>query len=150
MNVIKLLEIEEGYREKAYYCSEGYPTIGIGKRIGDKSVDLKLYEFTVSKSVAMEWIKCDVDELIIDINKRFKWFGKLNEARAAIVVSMCYQLGINGFSKFKQTIYHIQHGNYSLASVEMLDSRWAKQTPQRAERHSRVMLTGSFDNVYED
>ena len=28
MNVIDVLEFEEGYRESAYHCSEGYPTIG--------------------------------------------------------------------------------------------------------------------------
>ena len=40
MNISKMLEIEEGYRSEPYLCSEGYPTVGIGWRIGDKGQTL--------------------------------------------------------------------------------------------------------------
>jgi len=31
-----MLAKEEGFRAKPYYCSENYPTIGYGEKIGDK------------------------------------------------------------------------------------------------------------------
>ena len=49
---------------------------------------------------------------------------------------MCYQLGLSGFSKFKKTIYYLETEQYEEASIEMLDSLWAKQTPNRAKELS--------------
>ena len=53
-----------------------------------------------------------------------------------VVLEMCYQLGVNGFSKFKKTISFLQDRQFEEASVEMLDSLWAKQTPNRAKELS--------------
>ena len=52
---------------------------------------------------------------------------------------MCYQLGVSGFSKFKKTIYYLETEQYEEASVEMLDSLWAKQTPNRAKELSEAV-----------
>ena len=60
-----------------------------------------------------------------------------------VVVEMCYQLGVYGFSRFKKTIAYIQNKQWEEASVEMLDSRWAEQTPGRArEMSNRVKKLG--------
>ena len=52
---------------------------------------------------------------------------------------MCYQLGQSGFSKFKKTIYLLESEQYDEASIEMLDSLWAKQTPNRAKELSETL-----------
>jgi lysozyme len=49
---------------------------------------------------------------------------------------MTFQLGVGGVSKFKKFLGHLSTSTYHLASDEMLDSRWAKQTPHRAEKLS--------------
>ena len=49
---------------------------------------------------------------------------------------MCYQLGVTGVSKFKKTIAYLQNKQWEEASVEMLDSLWARQTPNRAKELS--------------
>ena len=60
-----------------------------------------------------------------------------------IVTEMCYQLGVTGFSKFKKTIAYLQDKKWEEASVEMLDSLWARQTPNRAKEMSdRVKKLG--------
>ena len=51
----------------------------------------------------------------------------------------CYQLGLTGFSKFKKTIYLLETEQYDEASIEMLDSLWAKQTPNRAKELSEKL-----------
>ena len=56
-----------------------------------------------------------------------------------VIINLCYQLGINGFSKFKKTIYLLETEQYEEASVEMLDSLWAKQTPNRAKEVSEKL-----------
>ena len=53
-----------------------------------------------------------------------------------VVMEMCYQLGVGGFSKFKKTIAFLQNKQFIDASQEMLDSLWAKQTPNRAKELS--------------
>ena len=54
-----------------------------------------------------------------------------------VVMEMCYQLGVGGVSKFKKTIAYLQNKQWEEASVEMLDSLWAKQTPNRAKELSK-------------
>jgi lysozyme len=53
-----------------------------------------------------------------------------------VVIEMCYQLGVTGFSKFKRTIGFLEEGDYKKASLEMLRSKWAKQTTNRANEMS--------------
>jgi lysozyme len=56
-----------------------------------------------------------------------------------IVVEMCYQMGSYGVSKFHGMLSALQESDYVTASKEMLDSRWAKQTPKRAMRMAERM-----------
>ena len=56
-----------------------------------------------------------------------------------VVTEMVFQLGYNGTSKFKKTLKHINNNEYTLASTEMMDSNWAKQTTERAESLSAIM-----------
>ena len=52
-----------------------------------------------------------------------------------VLVNMCFQLGKRGLSNFKNMKAAIEDNNFTLAAVEMMDSRWAEdQTPQRAKR----------------
>ena len=53
-----------------------------------------------------------------------------------VIMEMCYQLGVTGFSKFKKTILFLQNKQFHDASQEMLDSLWARQTPNRAKELS--------------
>jgi lysozyme len=144
---VKLIEIEEGFRERAYYCSENYPTIGIGQKIGKQGQPLSDFDLIlVPKPVARAWLDCEIDD-IYEKCKQFDWFGRLNQTRKDIIISICYQLGFSGFCKFKQTISYIEQGLFAEAAREMLDSRWHKQTPKRAERHSAVFASGGYDSV---
>lgn len=56
-----------------------------------------------------------------------------------IIVEMIYQIGYTGVSKFKKMLEYISHGDYLKASEEMLDSKWARQTPSRAQSLSSLM-----------
>ena len=73
------------------------------------------------------------------IQNKFDWFKSAEDEVKNVVVEMCYQLGVTGFSKFKLTIDHLENKRYGKASAEMLDSRWAKQTPNRALELSNII-----------
>lgn len=146
--IYKLLSFEEGFRRKPYYCSEGYPTIGIGTRIGPKNAPLHYYEFSVNEETA----KCMLEEKLRVIYKelgKHNWFTSLDVDRCDVIVSMAYQLGLDGLFKFKKMIAAIDGKDFDEASKQALDSLWAKQTPIRACRHSDVIRTGNLKKVYE-
>lgn len=147
MKAIYIITQEEGYRENAYYCSEGYPTIGIGKRIGPKGATLAFYEFTASKQLASVWLKEEILKVELSLSK-LNWFAMVTGSRRDIILSMAYQLGVAGLLKFKNMIKAIERDDWGGASKQALDSKWAKQTPKRASRHARVLLTGSTEGVY--
>ncbi|MEO3956522.1 glycoside hydrolase family protein, partial [Chromobacterium piscinae] len=68
-----------------------------------------------------------------------------NPARADVLLSMAYQMGVDGLAGFKNTLAMITAGNFTGAAAGMLNSKWAKQTPKRAQRHAEVMRTGAYD-----
>lgn len=144
---VEILTVEEGFREEPYYCSEGYPTIGIGQRIGPKSEPLEKYGFTCPLPVAQTWLR----ETVLDLNQRltkYRCYSSSNPARQAVLISMAYQLGLSGLLKFKRMIAAIEKADWSEAKKEGLDSRWAKQTPSRANRHMDVMMNGTTKGAY--
>ena len=80
-----------------------------------------------------------VKNLAQRVQNKFDWFNTAPDVIKEVVIEMCYQLGLGGFSKFKKTISYLEKKNYLEASKEMLDSKWAKQTPNRAEDLSKIM-----------
>lgn len=146
--IIPILNFEEGFRTRAYIDSEGYPTIGTGFLIGPKGVAISNYTFTLSKSVSDVWLQELVDAKSAEMKANPAIYAALkqcNPARSDILLSMAYQLGTNGLAGFKNTLAMVAAGNFSGAASGMLNSLWAKQTPQRAQRHSDVMRTGTYD-----
>ena len=151
-DIISLLNKEEGFSAKPYYCSAGYPTIAHGIRIGPKGAPLNLYEFTVSKSLAAVWLAEKVKETLADMDKYDNIRAAMaacNEPRQAILISMAYQMGAEGLSKFTNTLKSIATKNWHAAQAGMLASKWAKQTPNRAQRHAIQMLTGNWYPDYK-
>lgn len=147
-NLKLMLEYEEGRRKKPYKCSEGHWTIGIGHKITDEGVAYynKIGGLTNDKiDLFLSW---DIEKAETAAMK-YTWFKDLNEPRQAVVISMIFQMGEAGFSKFQMVREYLLRGEYIEAASEMLDSRWAKQTPNRAKRHARQMRTGEWCKEYK-
>lgn len=151
-DIITLLNHEEGFSAKPYYCSAGYPTIGIGQRIGPKGAPLKLYEFTVSEPLAAVWLTEKVKETLDDMDKHPNIKAAMavcNESRQAVLISMAYQMGADGLSQFTSTLKSVAAKEWHAAQAGMLASKWARQTPNRANRHAIQMLTGVWYPDYK-
>lgn len=146
--VIQMLAYEEGYKERPYIDTEGYPTVACGIVIGPKDAPLANYQFTVPRNVGDIWMQKMVDEKMAQMNTRPTLVAALsqcNPARADVLYSMAYQLGVDGLAAFKNTLVMISNGNFEGAAEGMLCSLWARQTPQRAKRHAQVMRSGTYD-----
>mgnify|MGYP005806697897 CR=1 FL=1 len=146
---VTLLADEEGFRPKPYLCSEGFPTVGYGQRIGAKNQPLIAYQFSLPEVVARRWLAVSVATLINDVSQHPKIevaFYRCNLARQTVLISMAYQLGVNGLVGFKNMLTAIKDEHWKAAEAHALDSLWARmQTPSRALRHARVLATGKMD-----
>lgn len=133
MNLDRLLtsiKKHEGYRAKTYKDTEGYDTIGYGFAIKD---------LALQQDIAHHILERKVSELIVNCFDSFPWMAESPSKVQEVVIEMCYQMGIRGVSKFVKTLNHLKSGNYEEAAKEMLDSRWAKQTPNRAKGLSEII-----------
>lgn len=164
-DVFDLLDFEEGFRSKPYIDTEGYPTAGYGFKLGPKGAPLSHYTFTIPKTAGEVWMRCILDDISyqIDSNPAYadirKALNKLRsltapgvsdyaDPRIAVLLSMCYQMGLAGVAQFKNTLGHIAQASFGNAKSGMLASKWAKQTPNRAKRHAETMLNGRWPDEY--
>ena len=127
MSLIESIKRHEGYVGIVYKDSLGIDTIGYGFAIKDLELDEDICEIILERKLK---------ELETRVNLKFKWFMYMPQEIKDVVMEMCYQLGVGGVSKFKKTIAYLQNKQWEEASVEMLDSLWAKQTPNRAKELS--------------
>ena len=133
----------EGYRNKVYLDTLGKRTVGVGHLcVEDFWEDNKEYE----KKFLMDIIQKDLQGAIEgaeDLINNCPSGGKANISDEAkiIIIEMVFQLGKTGVSKFRNMWKALQQNppQYSVAASEMLDSRWAKQTPNRAKEMSNHM-----------
>ena len=132
--LIESIKKHEGYVGIVYKDSLGIDTIGYGFAIKDLELDEDICEIILERKLHNL-----IDRLLL----KFGWFKYMPPEIKDIVTEMCYQLGVTGFSKFKKTIAYLQDKKWEEASVEMLDSLWARQTPNRAkEMSNRVKKLG--------
>lgn len=66
------------------------------------------------------------------LDKYLPWWGEQPEPARLVLQNMAFQMGIAGLLKFGRALAAMQARDYARASSEMLDSLWAKQTPNRA------------------
>ena len=128
--LIDRLKISEGFRDHVYQDTLGIDTIGYGFAIKD---------LILSEEISEQILKEKVELLITVMNGKFDWFKEMPPEVQSVCLEMAYQLGVRGFSKFKKAIAHMKEKEFKHAADEMLDSRWAKQTPNRARMLSEIV-----------
>ena len=126
----------EGYRDKVYKDSLGHRTIGIGhlcldheKWVDDKVYPRKVIEktFEYDFNIALN----DARKLIVEENIHPDAFGCL--------INLCFNIGGPRASRFKKALSALEKQDYKVAAIEFLDSRWAKQVPNRAHELAKIM-----------
>lgn len=132
------LKRDEGEVLHAYPDSLGYLTIGVGILIDKRKGGGLLPE--ESEFIFRNRLKL-IDAELAD---RLPWLSKLGPERRGVLLNMAYQMGVAGLLEFKNTLALIASGKYQGAAAEMLNSKWARQTPARAHRLSQQMATGDW------
>tara|TARA_E500000318_G_scaffold60644_1_gene56270 strand:+ start:319 stop:786 length:468 start_codon:yes stop_codon:yes gene_type:complete len=139
MNLIKLkneLAKDEGIKYELYLCTENHLTGGIGHLITEWDKDY--YGQPVGTSIpeeqVNEWFERDIETTINDCKLLFSQFDNLPEDIQHVLANMCFQLGRPRLSKFKNMIAAVENNDWEKMADEMEDSRWFRQTKNRAKR----------------
>ena len=129
-DLLESIKKHEGFVEHVYQDSLGIDTIGYGFAIKDLILD---------EDIAEDILMRKLEKLKRNANSRFQWLEDMPQEVQAVVLNMCYQLGVTGVSKFRKAISALQEGDWDEAANEMLDSLWARQTPNRAKELSNIV-----------
>ena len=138
MDIQKLKEeltLDEGCEFKLYNDHLGYKTFGIGHLV---TKDDPEYEMEIGEEVSEERVnECfikDIEKVIEDCHILYEYFNELPEDAQLIIANMMFNLGRPRLSKFVKMKEAVNEANWIEAAIQMEDSRWYKQVPNRAER----------------
>ena len=126
---------DEGKRNHLYLDTRGKWTIGIGRNLTDKGLSDNEIETLFTN---------DLNEALYGVKRALPWVEELDDARLGVLVNMAFQMGLGGLLSFKRMLSYIRVHNYTRAYEEMIDSKWATQTPSRAYRLAKQMETGEW------
>ena len=129
-DLLEKIKHHEGFVEHVYDDSLGIPTIGYGFAIKDLVLEEDLCDEILLRKLRI---------LGRSVMGKFPFFDSLPSDCKTVLMEMCYQLGVTGVSKFKKALKAMDDGDWEKAADEMLDSKWAKQTPNRAKEMSNIV-----------
>ena len=137
LNLKKRIKINEGFSSKPYKDQLGYLTIGYGHLILlNEKILLKKQ---IHKKELEEIFEKDFKKALSNFNNTFKSFI-LNKKEKELLIEMIFQLGIKGCLKFKNLLKNIKKKNKHLVCLDMMDSLWYKQTPNRVKALIKTFL----------
>ena len=131
--IISELKRDEGVRTHVYLCSAGAQTIGVGRNLDANGISEDEIDYLLMN---------DIRSCVSDLKLNFSFYNGLDGTRKRVLINMCFNLGITRLLKFKKFIRALEDNDYETASVEMMDSLWAKQVGPRAERLRDLMKYG--------
>lgn len=127
IDLIKNIKKSEGFVGEVYKDHLGFDTLGYGTKL---PLDQEEAEMLLKHRLFKKQNELIAKKPIVK---------ELSEARQNVLYEMAYQLGNSGLMKFKKMWEAIEEKDYLIASLEMLNSRWAIQTPSRARDLALVM-----------
>lgn len=127
---------DEGQVLEVYEDHLGYPTVGVGHLILESDEEYGQGVGTkITQTRCDELLFQDLNIVLKECEDRFhnNWREWPEEVKL-IIANMAFNLGLTRLVKFKKMFEALNTGDYRQASIEGLDSRWAKQVYNRAKR----------------
>lgn len=151
----KLIE-HEGLVLTVYKDSLGIDTIGIGRNLKDRGISREeldyldipnmevVYEHGISEADARYLALNDIAIVENELCRVHPCVEELDSVRQLVLMDMAFNMGVPRLCKFKLMWNAIHEQEFENASLEMIDSRWARQVGGRAKKLSDAMKTGEF------
>lgn len=155
-NFIDKLIAHEGLVLTVYQDSLGIDTIGIGRNLEDRGISKEeldymdipsmavVYEHGITEADARYLAENDVQIVEEELVRSHPCVDKLDSVRQLVLMDMAFNMGVPRLCKFKKMWNAIHEQSFEIASIEMLDSKWARQVGGRATRLSDAMKKGEF------
>lgn len=164
MDIFGMLRIDEGYDSKIYKDTEGFWTIGIGHLLTrDPSLTVAKAELDklVGRSCDGKITQAEAEAIFAkDVDKATRGvmanavlkpvYDVLDGVRKAALINMVFQMGVAGVAGFTNSMALLKAKNWEKAAVNLAQSKWYRQTPNRAKRVIATFKTGTwkeYENV---
>lgn len=134
MDIFEQLRRDEGVKRFPYTDTVGKTTIGVGHNLTDNGLTNEQIDKILIDDVAAAYAPLNA----------LPWFLNLDFIRQAVLVNMMFNLGPTRFLGFHKMLTHMEACDYPGAAQEMLDSEWAKQVGDRAQRLAKQLATGQW------
>lgn len=120
----RLLVEHEGYRDTVYTCTAGKPTIGIGHNL----------EVPIPATAIEAIFAHDLGRVEQELDSYLPWWRTQDEVRRLALADLCFNLGIIGLLRFRNTLRAWMNGDYEGAAAGLIDSKWYGQVGRRGPR----------------
>ena len=134
--IAKDLRQEEGYRRFAYQDSVGLATIAIGRCIAEG------HGYGIDEDEAMWLLRRDIERVAKDCEGAFNFWNDVSNNIRETLIMLVFQMGIAGVQRFSKMLRAIETADWAESAAQLLDSRFATQTPARAKRMAKRLARG--------
>ena len=93
---------------------KGKVTIGVGRNLTDRGISQDEMSYFLASDI----------KIAREDAATFDYFDDLNDARQAVIISMCFNIGLPRWRRFKRTHAAIRKEDFETAAIELLASRW--------------------------
>ena len=121
--VSEMIRRHEGRSAVAYVDSVGVWTVGYGHNLMKP----------LSERAMLQIFQDDLADATNDCLHAFPWFADLDEPRKAVMLDMCFNLGLPRLQKFVKFLAAMEKGDYDEAAKQMIQSHWYNQVAKRAD-----------------
>jgi len=139
--LVKELRRDEGVRYTPYEDTKGIPTVGVGHNLQAAPLPAG-WAYPLTDGQVNLLLDSDLLNVYHDLDRNLPWWQTLSDVRQRVICNMCFNLGMNRLLGFKNTLAAMRQGNYDAAADGMLNSAWAAQVGERAQRLAQMMRTG--------
>jgi lysozyme len=125
------LKLDEGVKLTPYRCTAGALTIGIGRNLD--AIGITTVE-------AMDLLENDISRIVGELDAGFPWWNKMPEPAQRGLANMAFNLGVPRLRGFSRMLAALKDGYFDAAATEALDSQWADQVGERANRIAALFM----------
>lgn len=158
MTIFEMLKFDEGIKLSIYLDTLNYYTVGIGHLLvksSDRAAAIRQLDKEVGRSTngtitmaeAETLFQKDVASATRDIKSNTVLapvWAVLDEVRQMALINFVFQLGTTGAAGFTNSMKLLQTKQWDQAAVNLAQSKWYKQTTNRATRVISVFKTGTL------
>lgn len=131
-------------RHVAYLDSKGILTGGIGHRI--LATDPYKLGQVIPDTVVIAWFEHDIRGACRDFETRK--FGPMSDARAGVILSLLFAMGLPTFLKFTDFDRAVRAGDWARAGDEIVHSKWGDEVGKtRDEELRKILKTNSLEGI---